>query len=69
MACIGLYRLLSYEVVCQTREIGVLTALGARRRNVLGLFLRRGLAVLLLELAVGLGSTALDPVTEALRYE
>jgi predicted permease len=59
LACIGLYGLLSYEVASRTREIGVRTALGAQRKNVLGLFLGRGLVMLLLGSAAGLGSAAL----------
>jgi predicted permease len=59
LACIGLYGLLSYEVACRTREIGVRTALGAQRKNVLALFMRRGLVVVLLGSAAGVGSAAL----------
>jgi predicted permease len=59
LACIGLYGLLSYEVACRTREIGVRTALGAQRKNVLLLFLRRGLTLVLLGSAAGVGAAAL----------
>lgn len=59
LACIGLYGLLSYEAASRTQEIGVRTALGAQRSNVLWLFLRRGLMVVLLGSAVGVGSAAL----------
>jgi predicted permease len=58
LACIGLYGLLSYEVARRTREIGVRTALGAQRSDVLGLFLRRGLIVVLLGSAAGVGAAA-----------
>lgn len=58
LACIGLYGLLSYEVARRTREIGVRTALGAQRGDVLGLFLRRGLIVVLLGSAAGVGAAA-----------
>jgi predicted permease len=78
LACIGLYGLLSYEVARRTREIGVRTALGAQRTDVLALFLRRGLIVVLLGSAAGVcaaaavtrlldsllyGVRALDPLT------
>ncbi len=59
LACIGLYGLLSYEVTRRTREIGVRAALGAQRSNVLGLFLRRGLVMVVLGSALGLASAAM----------
>src|SRR5262249_36758025 len=43
LACIGLYGLLSCEVVRRTRELGIRTALGARHRDVLRLIARRGI--------------------------
>lgn len=58
LACIGLYGLLSYEVARRTREIGVRTALGAQRSDVLALFLHRGLVVVLLGSAVGVSAAA-----------
>jgi ABC-type antimicrobial peptide transport system permease subunit len=58
LACIGLYGLLSYEVGRRTREIGVRTALGAQRADVLVLVMRRGLAVVLLGSAAGVGAAA-----------
>jgi predicted permease len=58
LACIGLYGLLSYEVARRTREIGVRTALGAQRSDVLGLFLRRGFILVLLGSAAGVGLAA-----------
>ena len=58
LACIGLYGLLSYEVARRTREIGVRTALGAQRSDVLAMFLRRGLIVVLVGSVAGVGAAA-----------
>jgi predicted permease len=69
LACIGLYGLLSYEVARRTREIGVRTALGAQRKDVLALFLRRGLIVVLLGSAAGVGAAAaVTRLLESLLY-
>jgi predicted permease len=78
LACIGLYGLVSYEVARRTREIGIRTALGAGKQDVLRLVLGQGMrlagagAVLGIALALALtrytksllfGVGAGDPVT------
>jgi predicted permease len=55
LACIGLYGLLSYEVVRRTREIGVRVALGAQQRDVLRLVVRQGIVLTMVGAAVGIG--------------
>ena len=53
LACIGLYGLISYEVARRTREIGIRSALGAARGDVLRLVLTQGMRLVLVGSALG----------------
>jgi putative ABC transport system permease protein len=54
LASLGIYGVLAYFVTQHTNEIGVRIALGANRRNILALVLKKGMSLTLLGVAIGL---------------
>ncbi len=78
LAAVGIYGVMSYLVELQTREIGIRSALGAKRSHILKLVIGRGVGTALIGILLGLvasfgltrslagllyGVTALDPMT------
>ena len=57
LAAVGLYGVMAYAVRRRTREVGIRMALGARRSDVIRMFLREALGSLLVGVAVGLAGT------------
>ncbi len=70
LAGIGIYGVLSYSVATRTRELGLRIALGAGRRDVLGLLLKESLISLVPGLSVGCGiAFALTRIMASLLYQ
>ena len=67
LSSVGLYAVMAYSVTQRTQEIGVRMALGAQRRQVSWLILRRGFVQLAIGLPLGLaGALALGVVLQGI---
>jgi len=53
LATVGLYGVISYTVARRTNEIGIRMALGAQRRNVVGMIMREAGLLLAIGIAIG----------------
>ncbi len=70
MAVVGLYAVMAVSVAQRTHELGIRIALGAQRRDVIGLVLRQGIKLVSLGIVIGLaGAWALTRVLATLLYE
>jgi predicted permease len=54
LASVGVYGVVAYSVSQRTQEIGIRTALGAQRVNVLGMVLRQGMTMALIGTSIGI---------------
>jgi predicted permease len=59
LACIGLYGVMTYNVVRRTNEIGIRIALGAQSNGVLWMILKESLLLLAIGVALGIPATLL----------
>ena len=69
LAGVGIYGVIAYNVTQRTKEIGIRMALGAQRRDMLGMMLRESLAMAAIGIAVGLlGAFAATRLLSALLF-
>jgi len=70
LASVGLYGVMSYGVSQRTRDIGIRMALGALPGDVRAMFIRQGLRLLFIGIAIGLaGAFALTRAMTSLLFE
>jgi putative ABC transport system permease protein len=69
LSCVGVYGVISYFVAQCTREFGIRIAMGAQARDVLRPIVARGMILVLIGVALGLGASfALTRLVESLLF-
>ena len=58
LGLVGIYGVVAYAATRRTREVGIRLTLGAQQREVRGMFLRQGLVLTCIGVAIGLGAAA-----------
>jgi len=56
LGLVGIYGVVAYAATRRTREVGIRLTLGAQQREVQGMFLRQGLVLTCIGIAIGLGA-------------
>jgi putative ABC transport system permease protein len=69
LAAIGVYGVTAYSVAQRTHEVGIRMAIGAQGRDVMKMFLRDGVRLVLIGLVIGLGGAmALTRLIQSLLF-
>jgi ABC-type antimicrobial peptide transport system permease subunit len=58
LGLVGIYGVIAYAATRRTREVGIRLTLGAQQREVRGMFIRQGLVLAGIGIAIGLGAAA-----------
>jgi putative ABC transport system permease protein len=69
LASIGVYGVMAFSVIQRTKEIGIRIALGARRADVIALFVGRGMRLIAIGIVIGIAlSVALSRLMQGMLF-